>query len=76
MTGRYHRFLRFLPEITPTIVEYAGFTMKNSNIQRAIPAHAGEYFATAAGRRYIITIEVAITLCIILLLLVAIGAGA
>ena len=62
MTGRYHRCLKFLPEIIPIITEYAGFTIKNSNMQRAIPAHSEENFATAAGRRYITTTEIAIIL--------------
>ena len=38
--------------------------MKNSNIQRAIPAHSVENLATAAGRRNITTNEIAITLMV------------
>lgn len=75
MTGRYQRCLNFMPEMMPVITEYTGFTMKNSNMQNAIPEHSGENLATIAGRRYMIANEVAITRCIVLLLFVVIDAG-
>jgi hypothetical protein len=57
--GKYHILCRLSPEKIPIVMEYAGFTIKNSIIQSAIPAHSDANMATQQGKTNMIAIVAA-----------------